>query len=60
MGEFIDKTKAAANKAAGSAKDSVGEATGDERLRSEGKAQKARGTAQNVSGSIKGALGDDI
>lgn len=60
MGEFIDKTKAAANKAAGSVKDAVGEATGDDKLRTEGKSQKARGTAQNVSGSIKGALGDDI
>ncbi|GAD54615.1 MAG: hypothetical protein ACJASC_001880 [Limimaricola cinnabarinus] len=60
MGEFIDKTKAAANKAAGSVKDAVGEATGDDKLRTEGKGQKARGTAQNVSGSIKGALGDDI
>jgi uncharacterized protein YjbJ (UPF0337 family) len=60
MGEFADKASAAANRAAGSVKDAIGEATGNEQLQAEGKAQKLRGDAQNVSGEIKGALGDKI
>ncbi len=60
MGEFADKASAAANKAAGSVKDAIGEATGNEQLQAEGKAQKLRGEAQNVSGEVKGALGDKI
>ena len=60
MGETIDKLKAAGNKAAGAIKDAVGDATDNERLQSEGKAQKAKGTAQDMSGSVKGALGDKI
>ncbi|WP_022683026.1 CsbD family protein [Sphingobium bisphenolivorans] len=60
MGELTDKAKAAANKAAGSVKESVGRNQADPDLEAEGKAQKAKGTAQNIKGSIKGALGDDI
>lgn len=60
MGEFADKAKAAGNKAADAVKDSVGDATDNRDLQSEGKAQKAKGSAQDVSGSVKGALGDDI
>ena len=53
MGELTDKTKAAGNKIAGSIKDSIGEATNDPHLKAEGEAQKAKGTAQDVSGTIK-------
>jgi uncharacterized protein YjbJ (UPF0337 family) len=60
MGETTDKLKAAGNKAAGSVKEAVGNATDNERLVAEGKAQKAKGTAQDVAGSVKGALGDKI
>jgi uncharacterized protein YjbJ (UPF0337 family) len=60
MGEFTDKVAAAGNKLAGSVKDAVGEATGNSRLEAEGEAQKAKGTGQDVKGSVKGALGDKI
>jgi uncharacterized protein YjbJ (UPF0337 family) len=60
MGEFTDKVKAAGNKIAGNVKEAIGDATDNERLEAEGQAQKAKGTAQDVSGSVKGALGDDI
>ena len=60
MGEFTDKMKAAGNKAAGAVKDAIGDATDNEDLQAEGKAQKAKGSAQDVSGTVKGALGDDI
>ena len=60
MGEFTDKVKAAGNKAAGAVKEGLGDATDDARLEAEGQAQQDKGTAQNVKGSIKGALGDDI
>jgi uncharacterized protein YjbJ (UPF0337 family) len=45
---------------AGAAKESVGRNKGDADLVAEGKAQKAKGAAQDVKGAIKGALGDDI
>ncbi|ODT58669.1 CsbD family protein [Paracoccus sp. SCN 68-21] len=60
MGEMTDKAKAAGNKLAGSIKDGVGDVTGNERLQAEGKAQKAKGAAQDVSGTVKGKLGNDI
>ncbi|MCC4254237.1 CsbD family protein [Sphingobium naphthae] len=60
MGELTDKVKAAGNKAAGSVKESIGRNNDDPQLEAEGKAQKAKGSAQDVAGSVKGALGDDI
>ncbi len=60
MGEFTDKVAAAANKAAGGVKEAIGDATDNPRLEAEGQAQQDKGTAQNVKGSVKGALGDDI
>ena len=60
MGELIDKTKAAINKAVGSAKVAAGKENRDPKLVAEGRNQKAKGTAQNIKGSVKGALGDDI
>ena len=53
MGELTDKAKAPGSKIAGSIKDGVGEATNDPCLEAEGEAQKAKGTAQDVSGTIK-------
>ncbi len=60
MGELTDKLSAAGNKAAGAVKQGLGDATDDPNLKAEGKAQKAKGAVQDVSGSVKGALGDDI
>ncbi|MBM3603971.1 MAG: CsbD family protein [Alphaproteobacteria bacterium] len=60
MGEMTDKAKAAANKAAGSVKDAVGDMTDNPRLQGEGKAQKAKGSVQDVTGTVKGKLGDDV
>ena len=60
MGEFTDKLDAAGNKIAGNVKEAVGKATDNDRLTAEGKAQQVKGTSQDVKGSVKGALGDDI
>lgn len=60
MGEFTDKANAAGNKIAGNLKEAAGKATNNERLEAEGKAQQLKGTAQDVKGSVKGALGDKI
>jgi uncharacterized protein YjbJ (UPF0337 family) len=60
MGEVTDKLKAAGNKAAGSVKEAIGQHNRDPELEAEGKAQKAKGTFQDIKGSVKGALGDKI
>ena len=60
MGELTDKLDAAGNKIAGTIKEAIGKATGNEKLEAEGKAQELKGSVQNVTGSVKGALGDDI
>lgn len=58
MGEFIDKAKGAANKAMGKTKAAAGRATDNPELVGKGMSQEAKGNAQQVSGSVKGALGD--
>ncbi|PQM26872.1 CsbD family protein [Sphingopyxis lindanitolerans] len=60
MGELKDKAKGLANQAAGNVKQAVGKATDNERLRAEGIAQERKGEAQNLTGKVKGALGDKI
>ncbi|MFT4011897.1 MAG: CsbD family protein [Paracoccus sp. (in: a-proteobacteria)] len=60
MGEITDKIKAAGNKTAGAVKEAVGKATDNPGLEAEGKMQKAKGTAQDIAGTIKGKLGDKI
>ena len=60
MGELTDKLKAAGNKIAGAAKEAVGNNQRDPELAAEGRAQKTKGAAQDIKGSIKGALGDKI
>jgi uncharacterized protein YjbJ (UPF0337 family) len=60
MGELTDKLDAAGNKIAGKTKELIGKATGNDKLEAEGGAQQLKGTAQNVKGKVKGALGDDI
>ncbi|WP_242665554.1 CsbD family protein [Limimaricola soesokkakensis] len=58
MSEHEDKAKGAMNKAAGAAKDAIGDATGDKDLQNEGKAQKLKGHGQDIKGEAKGALKD--
>ena len=60
MGEFTDKVAAAGNKLAGKVKEEIGDATNNPELEAEGKAQQLKGTGQDVKGSVKGALGNDI
>ena len=60
MGEFTDKAAAAGNKIAGNIKEALGKATDNDRLVAEGEAQQLKGTGQDVKGSVKGALGDEI
>lgn len=60
MGEFIDKTKGAANEAIGKAKVSVGQQTENPELIAKGAKQQIKGEAQKLSGAVKGALGDKM
>ncbi|WP_338445759.1 CsbD family protein [Pelagerythrobacter marensis] len=60
MGEMKDKAKGMGNEIAGNAKQAAAEATGNPRLDAEGKAQERKGEAQNLSGKVKGALGDKV
>lgn len=60
MGELKDKAKGLANEAIGNGKQAIGKAIGNERLRAEGALQERKGEAQNLKGSVKGALGDKI
>jgi uncharacterized protein YjbJ (UPF0337 family) len=41
------------NKAKGAVKETVGRMTGSKKLQAEGKADKAKGTIQNVAGDVK-------
>ena len=60
MGELVDKIKGNANEAAGKAKQAIGKNNSNERLIEEGAAQEGKGKAQQFTGKVKGALGDDI
>lgn len=60
MGEFIDKTKGAANEAIGKAKVSLGQQTDSAELIAKGAKQQIKGEAQKLSGAVKGALGDKM
>ena len=60
MGELTDKAKGLTNEGIGNAKQAVAGATNDPKLDAEGKAQERKGEAQQVVGSVKGALGDDV
>ena len=50
-----DRIAGAAQKAKGAVKDAAGKATGDAKLRAEGKADKAAGTVKNAIGGAKDA-----
>jgi uncharacterized protein YjbJ (UPF0337 family) len=48
--------KGTAEKAKGAIKDTAGKVTGDKKLESEGKLDKARGSAHKVAGDVKDAV----
>jgi uncharacterized protein YjbJ (UPF0337 family) len=51
-----EHVKGIAEKAKGAVKDTAGKITGDKKLQSEGKFDKAKGSAHNVAGDIKDAV----
>ena len=56
MGASADKVKGTANELGGKAKQSVGKATGNDRLRAEGAGQEVKGKAQKTVGNAKSAV----
>lgn len=56
MGELVDKIKGNVNEAIGKAK----QQSNDPETRDEGAAQELKGKGEQLSGKVKGALGDDI
>ena len=60
MGEFTDKIKGNVDEAVGKVKQAIGGNQGDSDLHDEGAAQEVKGKGEQVKGSVKGALGDDI
>ena len=53
-----EHVKGAADKVKGAIKDTAGKMMGDKKLESEGKFDKAKGTAHNIAGNIKDAARD--
>ena len=51
-----DRIKGAAKNIAGKAKTTVGKATGDEKLKNEGRADQVKGKVQNVVGGVKDSM----
>jgi uncharacterized protein YjbJ (UPF0337 family) len=51
-----DRVEGSANQAKGSIKEMAGKVTGDAKLESEGKADKAAGKVQNAVGGLKDTL----
>jgi len=51
-----DKVKGMANEAVGNIKQGVGKATGNDKMRAEGKAQEIKGEAQQAVGKVKDAV----
>jgi uncharacterized protein YjbJ (UPF0337 family) len=51
-----EHVKGAADKVKGAIKDSAGKITGDKKLQTEGKIDKAKGAAHNVAGDVKDAV----
>ena len=48
-----EHVKGIAEKAKGAIKDTAGKITGDKKLQSEGKFDKAKGSAHNIAGDVK-------
>ncbi len=53
MSSTTDKLKGLANEAVGNIKQTVGNATGNDKLVAEGKAQELKGEAQKTVGDVK-------
>ena len=53
-----EHVKGAADKVKGAIKDPAGKVTGDKKLQSEGKFDKAKGSAHNLAGDVKDAARD--
>jgi uncharacterized protein YjbJ (UPF0337 family) len=51
-----EHVKGAADKAKGAIKDTAGKVTGDKKLQTEGKIDKAMGSAHNAAGDVKDAI----
>lgn len=51
-----EHVKGTADKVKGAIKDAAGKVTGDKKLESEGKFDKAKGSAHNVVGDLKDAV----
>jgi uncharacterized protein YjbJ (UPF0337 family) len=51
-----EHVKGTAEKAKGAIKDTAGKITGDKKLQSEGKFDKAKGSAHKVAGDVKDAV----
>ncbi len=51
-----EHVKGTADKVKGAIKDAAGKLTGDKKLESEGKFDKAKGSAHNVAGDLKDAM----
>jgi uncharacterized protein YjbJ (UPF0337 family) len=60
MSSIADKVKGTGNEIAGKAKQAVGKATDDDRLRAEGAGQEAKGKIQKNVGKAKDAVKDAI
>jgi uncharacterized protein YjbJ (UPF0337 family) len=60
MGELTDKIKGNVNELVGKAKEAIGEHNNNDKLVAEGEAQQAKGKGEQMKGSVKGALGDNI
>ena len=58
MGSTTDKIKGYTNEAVGKAKQSIGKAVGDDKIRAEGMAQEVKGDTQKAVGTAKGAVKD--
>ncbi|MDZ5449507.1 CsbD family protein [Labrys sp. ZIDIC5] len=56
MSSTTDKVKGIANKVAGSVKEGVGKAMGNQEMEAEGTLQKARGELQETKGKVKDAV----
>jgi uncharacterized protein YjbJ (UPF0337 family) len=60
MSSTTDKIKGLTNEAVGNAKQAVGKATGNDRLRAEGIVQETKGEAQQAKAKVKDALKERI
>jgi uncharacterized protein YjbJ (UPF0337 family) len=55
-----DRIKGSVKQIKGKIKERFGRATGDTKLRGEGKAEKATGKAQNTAGSLKDKVRESV